>query len=39
MKASGGANWQKYLPLRFQKRIFYPLLWNAEELRIGVKDG
>jgi len=30
--ATGGTNWQKYLPPRFQKRIFYPLLWNAEEV-------
>ncbi len=29
--ASGGTNWQKYLPPRFQKRIFYPELWSAEE--------
>ena len=25
--ATGGTNWQKYLPPRLQKRIFYPLLW------------
>ena len=30
--ATGGTNWQKYLPPRFQKRIFYPALWTAEEL-------
>jgi tryptophan 2,3-dioxygenase len=30
--ASGGTNWQKYLPPRFQKRVFYPELWSAEEL-------
>ena len=29
--ATGGTNWQKYLPPRFQKRIFYPTLWSAEE--------
>ena len=29
--ATGGTNWQKYLPPRFQKRIFYPELWNNEE--------
>lgn len=29
--ATGGTNWQKYLPPRFQKRIFYPLLWSTEE--------
>lgn len=30
--ATGGTNWQKYLPPRFQKRIFYPELWSADEL-------
>ncbi|MBB6502626.1 tryptophan 2,3-dioxygenase family protein [Pedobacter cryoconitis] len=30
--ATGGTNWQKYLPPRFQKRIFYPFLWTAEQL-------
>lgn len=29
--ATGGTNWQKYLPPRFQKRIFYPTLWTTEE--------
>jgi tryptophan 2,3-dioxygenase len=29
--ATGGTNWQKYLPPRFQKRIFYPTLWSDEE--------
>ena len=29
--ATGGTNWQKYLPPRFQKRIFYPSLWNENE--------
>ncbi len=29
--ATGGTNWQKYLPPRFQKRIFYPELWKAQE--------
>lgn len=32
IKATGGTNWQKYLPPRFQKRIFYPELWTDEEL-------
>lgn len=30
--ATGGTNWQKYLPPRFQKRIFYPELWNDQEI-------
>jgi tryptophan 2,3-dioxygenase len=29
--ATGGTNWHKYLPPRFQKRIFYPELWTEEE--------
>jgi tryptophan 2,3-dioxygenase len=29
--ATGGTNWQKYLPPRFQKRIFFPNLWSQEE--------
>jgi tryptophan 2,3-dioxygenase len=32
IKATGGTNWQKYLPPRFQKRIFYPELWTDEEI-------
>lgn len=30
--ATGGTNWQKYLPPRFQKRIFYPSLWSDSEI-------
>lgn len=29
--ATGGTNWQKYLPPRFQKRIFYPFLWTPTQ--------
>ncbi|MBL7935356.1 MAG: tryptophan 2,3-dioxygenase [Bacteroidia bacterium] len=29
--ATGGTNWQKYLPPRFQKRIFYPEIWTTQE--------
>ena len=29
--ATGGTNWQKYLPPRFQKRIFFPDLWTEDE--------
>jgi len=29
--ATGGTNWQKYLPPRFQKRIFYPFLWTEDQ--------
>jgi tryptophan 2,3-dioxygenase len=30
--ATGGTNWQKYLPSRLQKRVFYPSLWTQKEL-------
>ena len=30
--STGGTNWQKYLPPRFQKRIFYPQLWSEKEI-------
>ncbi len=30
--ATGGTNWQKYLPPRFQKRIFYPQIWSEQEM-------
>ncbi|MEQ8476336.1 tryptophan 2,3-dioxygenase family protein [Fulvivirga sp.] len=29
--ATGGTNWQKYLPPRFQKIMFFPSLWTEEE--------
>ena len=31
-RATGGTNWQKYLPPRFQKRIFFPFLWSPQEV-------
>lgn len=30
--ATGGTNWQKYLPPRFQKRIFFSELWTKDEI-------
>ena len=30
--ATGGTNWREYLPPKFQRRIFYPKLWSAQEL-------
>jgi tryptophan 2,3-dioxygenase len=30
--ATGGTNWQKYLPPRFQKRVFFPEVWSADEI-------
>lgn len=29
--ATGGTNWQKYLPPKFQKIIFFPELWSKDE--------
>lgn len=31
-EATGGSEWQKYMHPRYQKRIFFPDLWSAEEL-------
>lgn len=33
IKATGGTNWQKYLPPRNQFIVFYPELWTAEEMK------
>ncbi len=32
VEATGGTNWQRYLPPRFQKLVFFPGLWSEEEL-------
>lgn len=32
LKATGGTNWQKYLPPKFQKRMFFPDLWSEQEI-------
>ena len=32
IEATGGTNWQKYLPPGFQQIIFFPELWSADEL-------
>ncbi len=39
IKATGGTNWQKYLPPRFQKIIFFPELWNETEKQEWGKAG
>lgn len=31
IKATGGTNWQKYLPPRFRRIIFFPELWTEQE--------
>jgi tryptophan 2,3-dioxygenase len=33
VKATGGTNWQTYLPPVQQQRIFFPSLWSAQELQ------
>ncbi len=30
---TGGSEWQKYLHPKYQRRIFFPELWNEEELK------
>jgi tryptophan 2,3-dioxygenase len=32
IKATGGTNWQKYLPPRFQRIIFFPELYSEKEI-------
>jgi tryptophan 2,3-dioxygenase len=39
IKATGGTNWQKYLPPRFQKVIFFPELWSEQEREEWGKKG
>jgi len=31
IEATGGTNWQKYLPPRFQRQQFFPELWSEDE--------
>ncbi|GAB2599693.1 tryptophan 2,3-dioxygenase family protein [Spirosoma areae] len=33
IKATGGTNWQTYLPPMQQQRVFFPSLWSVEELQ------
>ncbi|MCW5912938.1 MAG: tryptophan 2,3-dioxygenase [Cyclobacteriaceae bacterium] len=39
IKATGGTNWQKYLPPRFQRIQFFPELWTASETEEWGKAG
>jgi tryptophan 2,3-dioxygenase len=32
VKATGGTNWQAYLPPRFQRIVFFPTLWSELEM-------
>ena len=36
--ATGGTNWQKFLPPRFQRLVSFPEFWNEEELADWGKD-
>ncbi len=39
ISATGGTNWQKYLPPKNQRIVFYPELWTEEELEAwGTKN-
>lgn len=31
-EATGGSDWKKYMHPKYQRRIFFPQLWSAEEL-------
>ncbi len=33
LEATGGSNWRKYLHPKYQRRIFFPYLWSADELK------
>ena len=39
INATGGTNWKKYLPPRFQKVIFFPEIWNKKEIKDWGKSG
>jgi tryptophan 2,3-dioxygenase len=39
IRATGGTNWQKYLPPRFQRIIFFPELWSEKEKEEWGKAG
>jgi len=32
-EATGGSDWKKYMHPKYQRRIFFPELWSAEELK------
>jgi len=37
-EATGGSDWKKYMLPQYQRRIFFPELWSAEELENWGKD-
>ena len=32
LEATGGSDWAKYMHPKYQKRVFFPSLWDTEEL-------
>lgn len=32
IEATGGTNWQKYLPPRFQRVVYFPSIWTEQEI-------
>jgi tryptophan 2,3-dioxygenase len=37
-EATGGSDWKKYMHPKYQRRIFFPELWNEEELKNWGED-
>lgn len=38
VEATGGSEWTKYMHPKYQRRIFFPSVWTAQELRDWGKD-
>ena len=38
VEATGGSDWRKYMHPRYQRRIFFPDLWSAQELEDWGKE-
>jgi len=38
VEATGGSDWTKYMHPKYQRRIFFPSVWSAEELKDWGKD-
>jgi tryptophan 2,3-dioxygenase len=38
VEATGGSDWRKYMHPRYQRRIFFPDLWSAQELEDWGRD-
>jgi tryptophan 2,3-dioxygenase len=37
-EATGGSDWKKYMHPKYQRRIFFPELWSADELKNWGED-